>query len=68
MVHLIKSKESSRILYLTTPYYLGHDGCDTFAPPVGHRNNKILCEDGTTRVIDSKKLSKFLFNFLLYLS
>lgn len=68
MVHLIKSKKLSRILYLTTPYYLGHDGCDTFAPPISIINNEILCEDGTTRVIDSKKLSKFLFNFLLYLS
>lgn len=68
MVHLIKSKKLSRILYLTTPYYLGHNGNDTFMPPVSHINNEILCEDEVTRCIDNKKLSKFLFNFLLYLS
>lgn len=70
LTHLVNSEKLSRELLISTVYRLPYDGdsSDKFIPNIpSYEDNKIMCEDDIVRNVNEKKLSKIIFNFLVYL-
>lgn len=68
LTHLVNSEKLGRELIISTVYRLPYNSCDKFIPSVpAYESNMIECEDGIVRNVNEKKLSKIIYNFLVYL-